>query len=380
MAELSEHRAGIPALANKTYFNYGGQGTIPQQAIAAVTAAFHHVQEIGPFSTPMFDWITEQIIETREDLATELGGKSECYALTANATEGCNMVLWGIEWKHGDHLLISDSEHGGVVAAAENISIRLGLHLDYFAVAEKTDEQVLEAMTSAIGPRTKLVLFSHVLWNTGQELPVEEMTAVAHAAGAQVLVDAAQSAGAVNVDLTLSGVDYYAITGHKWLCGPEGAGALYIREDRLTELQPTFVGWRKDMTGLYAKRPVDGSRFEVATSAFPLLAGLRSALAFHWSFGSSGERTNALLANARTLRSALESVGGIHLFGGEPKSGLVSFTIPGISNSSLVADLERQKLILRTIPSPDAVRASVHYFTTSEEIFRLADALAKVRV
>jgi L-cysteine/cystine lyase len=364
----------FPALANKRYFNYGGQGTMPQSALDAVANAYKLVQEKGPFSAAIFHWTLDELASTRRAIDAELGGGANCWALTSNVTEGCNMVMWGLDWQSGDHILLTDSEHNGVVAAAENLAKRQQLQVDYFAVAEKSDDEILDALRKAMTPRTKLVAYSHVLWNTGQLLPVREMVDIIAKAGAQSLVDGAQSAGVVSIDLSKTTIDYYCITGHKWMCGPEGVGALYIRSDRLTELHPTFVGWRTDMTA--PPGGVDGSRFEVATTAIPLLAGFRSALAEHQSFGVSQAREEVILKKVRRLRDGLQSVPNMRIIAAQDvRSGLTSFAIEGAKHSKLVADLEADNFMVRTIPTPDCIRASIHYFTSDEDIDALVQRI-----
>jgi L-cysteine/cystine lyase len=366
-------RAEIPALANKRYFNYGGQGTMPQVAMDAVAEAYRFVQQKGPFSTAMFKWIIDELVSTRRLLAEEYGGEPDCWALTSNVTEACNIVLWGMDWQPGERLLLSDSEHVGIIGAAENIARRLKVQLDYFAVAGKSPEEILSALQSALTPQTKLVLFSHVLWNTGQNLPVADMCAMIADHGAQSLVDGAQSAGAIALDVVKTNADYYSLTGHKWICGPEGTGALYVRKDRLATLQPTYTGWRMDMTGKPGEGRIDGSRFEVATNSFALLTGWRAAIEFH---KGTPDRTKLILENADRLRKGLETISGLRCFGDQrASSGLVSFAIQDKSHAKVVAELEQQHFMLRTIPNPDAVRASVHYFTTAEEIDSLIEKL-----
>jgi L-cysteine/cystine lyase len=372
--DLAACRAVMPALSNKGYFNFGGQGTMPQSTLDRIMESYEHVQKVGPFSMPMFKWICNELQLTREAIAGELGGKPDCWALTGNVTEGCNIVMWGLDWQPGDRMLLTDSEHDGALNAAANIAQRLGVELDYFPVMQKSEEEILTGLEAALTDRTKLVVYSHVLWNTGQLLPMEKMAERVATHGAQSLVDGAQSAGAIPLDLGKSKVDYYAITGHKWMCGPDGLGALYIREDRLSELKPTYTGWRLNMTAQPGK--VDGSRFEVATSAFPLLSGLRNSIEFHKSRSTTEQRAHLIRKNAALLRSKLGSIPHVHCLGDEtPMSGLVSFTVDGANHEKIVVDLDGLGFIVRTILIPDSIRASVHYYTSEDEILRLTAAL-----
>src|SRR5581483_305329 len=309
---LAEHRLNYPALANKAYFNYGGQGTLSRGSLEEIQTAYQLVQAEGPFSMRMLNWITQELQRTRECFASELGGDPTSYAITHNATEGCNIVFWGIDWKPGDHLIITDSEHPGVHAAAEQVAKRQQLKLSMVPTAQnQADESILERISSTIDERTKLVAISHVLWNTGRTLPVAEIQSLCRKANVRLLIDGAQSAGVIPLDLAELDVDYFAFPGHKWMCGPEGIGALYIRPSLIDELQPTFVGWRGSMLGEEDKHTA--AKFEVATSPFPLLCGLRSAIDLHQRWGTAAERYDQLLENVRTLREALSSIEGVSL-------------------------------------------------------------------
>jgi L-cysteine/cystine lyase len=373
--QLSEFRHKFPALANKSYFNFGGQGVLPQQALDAIIQSFKYVQENGPFSSRMFDWLQDEVDKTKDALAAELGASRRSIALTQNVSEGCNIVMWGIDWQQGDHLLITDSEHGSINEIADCIAKRRRVAVSKI-VLSSGNVAPSEQLENAITERTRLVVLSHVLWNTGRVLDLAPLIEICKAKAVPLLVDGAQSAGAMSLDLKASGVDYYAMTGHKWMCGPEGVGCLYIREDLLDCLQPTYVGWRgMEMGGPHEP---DATRFEIATSAFPLFAGLRSALAVHREWASAPERHEQIRANASYLRQQLaEKVPGISIITpGEVEAGLVSFAIDSMSPGAIVARLEAQHIYTRTIPYPKCVRASVHYFTTREEIDQLIETLA----
>ncbi|NEQ29335.1 MAG: cysteine lyase, partial [Microcoleus sp. SIO2G3] len=107
---LAAHRQQFPALANKAYFNYGGQGPMPQAAIAAIQQAQDYAQQHGPFSGAVNAWMMGEGDRARQAIATELQVSPETIALTEDVSVGCNIALWGIDWQAGDHLLLSDCE------------------------------------------------------------------------------------------------------------------------------------------------------------------------------------------------------------------------------------------------------------------------------
>jgi L-cysteine/cystine lyase len=224
-----------------------------------------------------------------------------------------------------------------------------------------------------------MVVFSHVLWNTGQVVPVAEIAAAIRQYPSerpiQILIDAAQSVGLLPLKLDELGVDFYAFTGHKWWCGAEGVGGLYINPTARASLQPTFIGWRS----LDYARPNlpligDSRQYEVATSAYPLYCGLRAAIETHQAWGSAIDRYSKIVSLATYLWQGLKQIPGITcLSQSAPQSGLVSFQVDTRNHAKLVQSLEQHNFYLRTIVDPDCIRACTHYFTTTAEIDRLIE-------
>ncbi len=383
---LERHRQQFPALANKAYFNFGGQGTLPQASLEAIQQSYEYVQRHGPFSVGVNDWIIEEANQTRLAIASELGAPVETIALTEDVTVGCNIAMWGIDWQAGDHMLLTDCEHPGIIATAQEIARRFNVEVSTCPIRATLNQGNPTAVIAQhLRPRTQLVVLSHLLWNTGQVLPVTEIVNACRSYSTdsqliKVLVDAAQSAGSLPLDLTELGADFYAFTGHKWLCGPEGLGGLYVRPDALESINPTFVGWRgivSEKTGKPVGWKPDARRFEVATSAYPLYAGLRTAIATHQQWGTPQERYEQICQVSEYLWQRLSQLDTIRcLRTSPPQAGLVSFVLTnGQSHKQLVESLEQKGFMLRTILDPDCVRACVHYFTQHSEIDQLIEAI-----
>ncbi len=378
---LAAHRKSFPALDNKAYFNFGGQGTLPQAALDQILAKYQEVQRIGPFSNAIFSWLENELDQTRATLAQQLNAPKELIALTQNATDGCNIVMWGYEWQPGDHLLLSDGEHSSIVATAQQIARRRKVELTYCPLTNAASEDCANLVIEHLLPSTKLVLLSHVLWNTGQVLPLKEIVKVCRERKVPLLVDGAQSAGVLPLNLVDLNADYYAITGHKWICGPEGTGALYVSEERLSELQPTFCGWRGigwDESGKPAGWTAGAARFETATSPFPLLSGLRKAIEVHEDFGNAEERYAQIIRKATKLKLGLRKLDGVECHESLQESGLVTFSLTGGSHGKAVSWLEKRRIFLRSIPFPRCLRASVHYFNSDEEIDLLIESVGEL--
>jgi L-cysteine/cystine lyase len=227
-------RGLMPALAGKTYFNYGGQGPLPDPSLAAITESWRTIQQLGPFTGAVWPFIEHTATELRQRLGAWLGVGPQRLAFTENVTSGCVLPLWGLPWQGGDELLISDCEHPGVVAACRELARREGLGLAVLPVQDlrgsqaATDAGVLERLEQALTPRTRLVVLSHLLWNIGQLMPIAAAAErlQGHPNQPWLLVDGAQSLG--SLPLADAGADIYACTGHKWCCGPEGLGAVAL--------------------------------------------------------------------------------------------------------------------------------------------------------
>ena len=380
-----------PALLNKTYFNYGGQGPLPTPTLEAMTNSWRRIQELGPFTTDVWPYIGAEVNSTRRRLAQLCGVGPHRLALSENVTTGCVLPLWGLPFEEGDRLLISDCEHPGVVAACVELARRENLEIDTLPVqqfrgdAGSTDAGVLNELEQALRPTTRLVVLSHLLWNTGQVMPIAKVAEQLGSHNRQpfLLVDAAQSFGQIPIADAAAAADIYAFTGHKWACGPEGLGGVALSERVLAEGQPTVIGWRslqdESKADLSSTDPVphDSRRFAVATSCVPLLAGLRCSLDLLEQEGSADQRLDSIRRRSAALWQALQGIDGITtLLTSPPASGLVSFQIAGDRNpGDWVQKLGQQGIWIRDLADPSCLRACTHVCTATDELDALITEL-----
>ena len=391
-AIASNLRLQCPALANKTYFNYGGQGPLPTPALEAIHASWQRIQQLGPFTGDVWPFIAAEVNSTRRVLAELCGVPPHRLALSENVTSGCVLPLWGLPFDNGDELLISDCEHPGVVAACVELARRYGLSLNTLPVkhlrgtAATTDQAVLEGLDQTLTAQTRLVVLSHVLWNTGQIMPI---AAVAdrlqqHPQHPYLLVDAAQSFAQIPVQQAAAAADIYAFTGHKWACGPEGLGGVALSERVVQQANPTVIGWRslkdESRADLSAVDPFhhDSRRFEVATSCVPLMAGLRRSLELLDQEGTEAERWQRICLLSGALWQRLQQTDGLNpLLEVPPATGLVSLQREaGTKPAEEVQRLGEKGLWIRDLADPICLRACTHIMTTDEEINSLHAALS----
>jgi L-cysteine/cystine lyase len=364
------------------YFNYGGQGSLPRAAINLMHHAQIAMQEIAPFSLAANDFMNQETAALRSLMAEEVGAPIASMSIVENTTVGCNIALWGIDWRPGDRLLLTDCEHQGIIATAQELQRRYGVTIDVcpiLAAIDQPDTDLGTIITQAIHPSTRMVALSHVLWNTGAVLPLAEIAAFCRSRNVLTMVDAAQSVGVLPLDLTALGVDFYAFTGHKWWCGPQGVGGLYVRPEVQDQLHPTFIGWRSVITnaqGQPQRYQSQADRYEVATSAVPLFAGLRKALEIHRAFGSADDRYELIKENATLLWERLQELPQVRCLRSlPPASGLIAFELESGKHKEAVQKLEAQGLLVRQLLNPNCIRACTHYMTTEAEIERLVGAI-----
>lgn len=371
-AAIASLRRHVPGLRDKLYFNFGGQGVLPDAAWDELQSAYRHIETCGPFSRAANDWIIERMQSVRSAIAAQFSTVPERVMLTESTTHGMNVPLWGLDWKPGDRVLLSDAEHYGVWHIVKQLQERFGIEADTCNLMWA--ENPVEVLAQSLTPRTRMALVSHVLWNSGRVMPLAELAQCCLDRGVMLHSDAAQSAGVMPLDLPALGVDFYAFAGHKWFCGPAGVGALYVSERGQQHLQPTYTGWR------YTYAPDrSAEQFEVATIAYPLYMAWQAAIAFHDGFAPIGDRFARQVELAQVLWQKLNALPDVTcLSASPPKAGLVAFNVANRDPIAVESALEQKQIFIRSMADPACLRASVHYFTNPEEIGGLVAAIASL--
>ena len=358
MPDAAEFRAQFPVLADKAYLNAGTEGPLPRAAADAVRDRIEFELSNGRCGADYFNSVKELAAELRAGYARVLGADPAEVAITGSTTDGCNTVLSGLELGAGDQVLTSDEEHPGLLAPLGRLKRERHVDVVVAPFAE---------IAAAVTPRTRLVACSHVSWVSGR---VVDSAALA-ATGVPVLLDAAQGIGAVAVDVKALGCAFYAGSGQKWLCGPEGSGALYVRPDQLERMTVPWPGYGSlaDAKDALHSPPADGAgRFDLG---FP--PGIRSA----WALASLGVLEAAgwewVHARAATLAAGLaeQLAARGREVGPRGRSTLVSWKVP--DPDAEVARLAEAGVVVRSILSHGLVRASVGAWSSEEELARLVD-------
>ncbi|HEX5826033.1 MAG TPA: aminotransferase class V-fold PLP-dependent enzyme, partial [Candidatus Limnocylindrales bacterium] len=242
--KVSAIRQLLPATGAGIYLNAGTSGPIPAESHRAMEEQAGRELAVGRASVADFPLVLERMAECRASIAAILVADPDDIALTHSTTDGMNQALNALRWEPGDRAITTTHEHPGALGPLMSLRARAGIELDWVDIGDGGDEvAVLAAFERALQRPAKAVVLSHVLWTTGAVLPVARIAALARAAGAAVIVDGAQSAGAIPVSVEELGVDAYAVPGQKWLLGPEGMGALWARREWADSVIPASTGY-----------------------------------------------------------------------------------------------------------------------------------------
>jgi L-cysteine/cystine lyase len=378
---LTAVRASLPALSAGIYLNTGSVGPLPAETAAAMADLARYELETGRAHPDHFPEIQQRMAEARSAVAALLVADVDDIALGHSTTDGVNAGVWSIDWAAGDRVVTTSGEHPAVLGPLVQLRDRRGVEL-VFVDADPDGEEAatLAAFDDAIDARTRMVVLSHVLYASGARLPLAAIAAAAHERGALVVVDGAQSIGAIPVDLAATGADVLALPAQKWLLGPSGMGALAVSRRVRDRLQPTFAGYatfeRLDPSGASALWP-SAQRFEWSNWHTPSIVGMARSIGWMSMFiGLDWFQTRGP-ALAAWMADRLAAIDGVSLL--TPRASmatLIAFRIAGWTPQAALDELgARVFAIARTVPTVDALRISVGAWNSEDELERFASAV-----
>jgi L-cysteine/cystine lyase len=357
---FEEARAAFPVLERVAYLNAGTNGPLARATAEAMVAQTLVDLAEGRSGADYHTSSRELRERVRGKLAALIGVSPGNVALATSTTNGCNVVLAGLGLGPEDEVVTTDEEHFGLLGPLHTAGVRVRV-----AVTRGLEPAgALDRLLAAVGPRTRLLALSHVSWVTGNVLPVAELQ---RETALPILLDGAQSGGAIEVDATP--YDYYTVSGQKWPCGPDSTGALYVREpESLRVSAPTYFSQERFESDGTFEPKAGAARFDHGYLGAMLLAGLEAALdeAPEWRFGrarANAERCRALLAERYDVVTA------------PGQSTLVSFR-PAGDPAEAVQRLAERGVVVREIPGSGLVRVSCGYWTSDDDLDRLLAGLA----
>jgi len=379
LTKVQRIRQEMPATLSHIYLNTGTFGPLPTCVIQAMQERLQAELENGRIGPTAFEAMGNIYKNAHSKVARLLNAEVDEITLTDSTGEGLNIISYGFNWHEGDEIITTNHEHISALAPLYQIRDRYGVVMRIADLGPVAERPAPEAFADLVTPRTRLIVLSHVTWTTGTVLDISGVGRVGHERGIPVLIDGAQSAGAIPIDVKALDVDFYAIPMQKWLCGPDGTGGLYVRKEALAYVAPTYVGYwsTKHEEGKEWELEDSAQRFELGGRQTAALAGqcavltwLEETVGYQWLF----ERISSLSAYTYHALKVLPAVTMLTPRPGE--SGLVSFLLEGHDVKEVVKQLcDRHNIYIRNIPSTKSLRISTGFYNTEEEIDALVQAL-----
>jgi selenocysteine lyase/cysteine desulfurase len=380
--KLHDVRRLTPITQEYAYFQSSGFSPKMEPVIeeTARWARFHNAGAVAP---GVHDKVLNAFEGTREKVARSINADTDEIVLGENTTIGINVVANGIDWQPGDNVILSDKEHPGNRITWYSHVRRYGIELRFLPVVHD-EEVMLDAFLPLLDARTRVVSISHVCRRTGQRLPVRPLIDMAHNRDVPVLLDGAQSYGAITVDMRALDCDFYAFSGHKYIMAPQGTGGFYVRRDRIEWLKPSWIGShsQKDFDNEGGLTLLDeAKRFEFGTRNLADQVGFGYALDCWQEIGWSNVFAYIQEYTDRT-KAALQGVPGLVLhtpLSYEKSSGIVTFSIPGHTAAEIQERLLEEKVLVSPLEKDGAlIRVSTHVFNDEGDLARLVAGIESV--
>jgi selenocysteine lyase/cysteine desulfurase len=387
--KIQSLRADTPGTRNVLHFNNAGAALPPEPV---TNAQMHHLQresDIGGYEAAAE--ASDTIQHTYNVIARMLNGSPEEVALVENATRAWDMAFYGLPIGPGDRILTTRASYASNYIAMLQVAKRTGAAVEVVPATE-TGEIDVGALREMMDERVAVIALTHVPTNGGLVNPAAEVGRVAAEWEVPFLLDACQSAGQMPLNVVELGCTMLSATGRKYLRGPRGTGFLWVRSDWTPRITPPLLDLHAaTWTGpdAYEIQP-DASRFETFEGHVAGKVGLGVAVDYALQLGLDAifERLQEL---AGTLRTTLSAIDGVTVHDtGQTRCGITTFSIDDIEAQEIQRGLRTQdvNVSVSSPPStlldaterslPNLVRASVHYYNTTDEIEQFADHLSAI--
>ena len=345
-------RSVLPVLDEFAYFDTASVGPVSQIYADALGRCTREDLRTGRARAFRFEKIEQARERIRSEIAGVINAGPDELELTRGTTAAIRTLLQRFPWKPGDEVVSTQLEFPPCRDALDEL-VRNGQVRLRIAEVPKSDAEDLEWLERTLTQRTRLIVFSGVAYTTGQRLPIEPVVELAKTRGIRTLVDGAQLVGAAELDLGRTAIDFLALPLQKWLGGPEGLGALFVRAGSIDWLRSEQVthGW------------------PVLEAAAEQLEWQRENLGWDWIRRRTGELS-------RYARAALTDLDSARLVTPEAHAGLVAIRCDRRTFERITHRLEAARIVARLRPELDLLRISTACFTTEREIDRFVAAAA----
>jgi cysteine desulfurase / selenocysteine lyase len=368
----------------KIYLNNASVSLMPSVSIDAMKDFLINYNSIGPDSIESEVFLKEKLNGIRKTIANVIRCKPEEIVFTQSTTDGVNIVSNGLSFESDSNIIIRGMHHEHHanlypwLFLSKKISLR-SLNIDQNGFFN------LKELHNLIDDKTKCVVLSHALYNTGAILPVEEIGEYLEKNNVPYFIDTAQTVGCLGeYDFRKTKSDFMSFNGSKWLCGPMGTGIFYCKKESSNLLEPVSIGGESAMvyddTNLAFKDIPD--KFQTGFRNYVGFVGLESSIVYLQKFGLDQIRKK-IIKLSNQMREELSKISGITLYGPEEqdkRTSIISFSVDNCEPQKVCESLEKKNIILavREIMDKKILRASPHFFNSEEEIQKVVEEIKKL--
>jgi len=371
MESIDKIREQFPITKNKAFLNHAAQSPLPKP-VADADRRF--ADDFSNFGTTSIEWNDGG----KPFFAKLISAKPVEVALVENTSVGLNIAANVLHYPHDSKIVTTDLEYPSVVYPWLRKSLGVKVHY----VKNVDGKILLNDVEKTVDDKTVAIAISHVEYVNGFRHDLRALSEIAHEHGAYLVVDAIQSAGAMQIDVKRDDVDFLTTACYKWLLSPPGAGYLYVKEELIEKFEPPFVGWASvkpevfetlDFWDIWKLRLSEtASRFEVGSPSFISFTGVVEALKMLLNFGIENiekrilKLTDHLIESVKSLGLKLQTPEELQY-----RSGVVNFKIDNPKETA--ESLSRKGIIVSA--RAHGLRVSPHFYNTEEEIDKFMEEI-----
>jgi len=382
--EIKNIRAEIPSLKDVVFLNSGWTGPTPRVVLEAIEKSIKNQILLAPSSKDAVKSQVSELLRAKAAIADYFETESKNICLTSSTTLGINLALNAYDWTENDEIITTTNDHASVIIPLYNLKERFNVKIK---LIDFNWNDPVKSFRDNLSKNTKAALFCHVFWTTGNTLPLKEIISELRNKNVISVIDGAQSAGALKINLDDLNPDFYCVPGQKWLLGPVGTGFLYVNKALFGKRPPwpSVLGYESagdasddgqyDLNFKWSPKK-DAGLFEFGGMNNSLFHGLAAAVDFSKEKLSRFDIYKRMYSLAEYLSLRLKESKDIIVLTSNLHAGIVSWQHKKKSAHEIVNSLwTKNKILIREIPNFNFCRASTHYFNTKEEIDFLIDCL-----
>lgn len=375
MKKIEKIREQFPITKNKVFLNHAAQSPLPKPVADAVR---RFADDFSNFGTTSIEWNDGG----KPFFAKLIQAKPKEIAFIENTSMGLNIAANVLHYPPGSKIVTTDLEYPSVVYPFLRKSLGVKVHY----VKNVNGKILLDDVKKAVDDKTVAVTISHVEYVNGFRHDLQALSQIAHEHGAYLIVDAIQSAGAMQIDVKKDDIDFLMTACYKWLLSPPGSGYLYVKKELIEQFEPPFVGWASVKQEIFEtidfwdiwnlKLSETASRFEVGSPSVISLVGATEALKMLLSLGIQNIKKRILKLTDHLIE-AINKLGLKLQTPTEPqyRSGIVNFKI---NNPQEVAEKLKNKGIIVSARA-HGIRVSPHFYNTEAEIDKLVQEIKRFK-